>query len=112
MSRILITENATIKRELVAPITTINWDPVTDTGTLNYQIYEMLYINGEFIKSTHVKTASVTLTDMVQKVYSVEVEPGVSVDVPGGLVMLAFKKAFEEAILDGNLGYVEEIFTE
>lgn len=110
MSRILVTENATIKRELVAPITNINWDPLTNSGTMNYQIYEMLYINGEFIKSTHVKTASVSLEEMISKVYSVEVEPGVSVDVPGGIVMLAFKKAFEQAILDQNLGFVEEVF--
>lgn len=108
MSRILTTDNATVKRELVAPITTINWDPNSNGGTLNYNIYEMLYINGEFIKSTPVKIVSVTLDEMISKVYNVEVEPGVFVDVPGGLVMLAFKKAFEEALVNANAGYIVE----
>jgi len=35
----------------------------------------------------------------------VEVEPGVFIDVPGGLIMLAFKKAFEEALVESNAGY-------
>lgn len=105
MNRILTTENATVKRELVSPTTVINWEPLSNTGVLTYQIQEMIYVNDEFIKSVPVNSVSITLADLVTKTYDVEVEPGVTVQVPGGLIMLAFKKAFEQAIVENNLGY-------
>lgn len=109
MTRIINTENATIKRELVAPTTTIDWDPQSNTGTMTYQVKELLYVNGEFIKDVPFANFTVSLDKMISSTYNVEVEPGVFVDVPGGLVMLAFKKAFEQALVDSNAGYrIEE----
>ena len=105
MNRILTTENATVKRELVSPTTIINWEPLSNSGVLTYQIQEMIYVNDEFIKSVPVNSVSITLEELISKVYEVEVEPGVTMQVPGGLIMLAFKKAFEEAIVENNLGY-------
>lgn len=109
MSRIINTENATVKRELVAPTTIIDWDPHSNSGTMTYQVKELLYVNDEFIKDVPFGNFTVSLDKMISSTYSVEVEPGVFVDVPGGLMMLAFKKAFEQALVDSNAGYrVEE----
>lgn len=108
MSRIINTENATVKRELVAPTTIIDWDPHSNSGTMTYQVKELLYINGEFVKDVPFGNFTVTLDKMIGRVYNVEVEPGVFIDVPGGLMMLAFKKAFEEALVECNAGYRAE----
>lgn len=101
MSRIINTENATVLRELVSPTTIIDWDPLSNTGTLTYQVKELLFVNNEFIKAVPFGNFSVSLDKMISSTYSVEVEPGVFQTVPGGLIMLAFKKAFEDAITDG-----------
>lgn len=112
MSRIINTENATVKRELVAPTTIIDWDPHSNSGTMTYQVKELLFVNGEFIKDVPFGNFTVSLDKMISSTYSVEVEPGVFVDVPGGLMMLAFKKAFEQALVDSNAGYrIEEPVT-
>jgi hypothetical protein len=109
MSRVTIKENVKVKRELVSPITTINWDPVANSGTITYNINEMLFIDDVLIRMTPVFITSVTLNELVSKTYEVEIEPGVFTQIPGGLVMLAFKKAFEDSIVESNLGYqVEE----
>lgn len=105
MSRIISTENATVKRELVAPTTIIDWEPLSNSGTITYQVKELLYVNGEFVKDVPFGNFTVSLDKMIEKVYNVEVEPGVFVEVPGGLMMLAFKKAFEEALAESNAGY-------
>lgn len=117
MSRIINTENASVKRELVSPTTIIDWDPGSNTGTITYQVKELLFVNDEFIKDVPFGNFTVSLEKMIEKVYKVEVEPGVVVDVPGGLMMLAFKKAFEEALVEANAGYnvptpIEEHVTE
>lgn len=105
MARIINTENASVKRELVSPTTIIDWDPISNSGTVTYQVKELLHINGEYVRSVPFNSFSVALDSMVSKVYNVEVEPGVFIDVPGGLIMLAFKKAFEEALVESNAGY-------
>lgn len=101
MSRVITTENATLVREFLSPVTTIRWDPITNTGSLTYQVTEYLFINGEYSQAKVVGESSVTLDVLTKQVYRVEVAPGQFMDVPGGLIMLAFKKAFEQAIEDG-----------
>ncbi len=108
MSRTLITENATVKRELVSPTTIINWEPLSNSGTLTFQMQEMIYVNDQFFKSVPVNNISMTLQELVSKTYNIEIEPGVFMDVPGGVIMLAFKKAFEETVALNNLGYPVE----
>jgi hypothetical protein len=105
MSRVSIKENATVKRELVSPTTIINWDPISNSGTITYNINEILYIDDQYIRSTSAFSTTVTLEQMISKVYDIEIEPGVFIQVPGGVVMLAFKKAFEEALAESNSGY-------
>lgn len=101
MSRVITTENATVVREFLSPVTTIRWDPITNTGSLTYQVTEYLFINGEYSQTKVVGESSITLETLTNKTYSVEVAPDTFVDVHGGLIMLAFKKAFEQAIEDG-----------
>ena len=108
MSRVITTENATLVREFLSPVTTIRWDPLTNTGTLTYQVEEYLFIDGAFSHSKTVGESTVTLDTLIKNVYHIEVAPGQFTDIPGGLIMLAFKKAFEQAIESGlvSLGTV------
>ena len=101
MPRVITTENVTITREFVSPATTIRWDPLTNTGSLTYKVEEYLFIDDQFVQSKVIGESSITLEQMITRNYDVEVEPGQSMTVPGGLIMLAFKKAFEDAIADG-----------
>ena len=103
MSRVITTENVTVTREFVSPITTIRWDPLTNTGSLTYKVEEYLFIDDEFVQSKVIGESSITLEQMVERNYDVEVEPGQFVTVPGGLIMLAFKKAFEDALAAGQV---------
>lgn len=101
MARVITIENAKVVREYVSPVTTIHWDPINNTGVLVYSINELLFINDAFVQSTAKTSVSIPLADVVSKNYDVELEPGVFTTVPGGLIMMAFKKAFEDAITDG-----------
>jgi hypothetical protein len=98
MSRVITTENATVTREYLSPTTTIRWDPLSNTGSLTYTVEEYLFIDDQFVQSKVIGDSSITLEQMVTRNYDIEVEPGVFTTVPGGLIMLAFKKAFEDAI--------------
>lgn len=103
MSRTVVIENATVKREYVAPTTVVHWDPVSNNGTLVFHVHELLYINGELVQSSPKTSTSIELSSLIEKTYQVEVAPGVFQDVPGGLIMLAFKAAFEEAVASGQV---------
>jgi hypothetical protein len=103
MSRIITTENATVVREYVSPTTTIRWDPLTNTGSLTYSVEEFLFINGEFTQTKRIGDSSITLEQMITRSYDIEIEPGIFTTVPGGLIMLAFKKAFEDALTAGQV---------
>lgn len=103
MSRTITTENAKVVREYVSPVTTIHWDPRENSGVMVYNINELLYIDDVFIQSTHKTSVSIPLEDMISKNYDIEVAAGVFQTVNGGLIMLAFKKAFEQAIEDGSI---------
>lgn len=98
MSRVVTTENATVTREYFSPVTTIHWDPISNSGVLLYQVKEYLSVNGELVSVTDKTTASISLETMVSANYDVEVAAGQFVTVSGGLIMLAFKKAFEDAV--------------
>jgi hypothetical protein len=108
MSRVITAENVTLVREFLAPVTTIRWEPLTNTGTLTYQVEEFLFVDGKFSHSKSVGESTITLDNLVNNTYSVEVAPNQFVDIQGGLIMLAFKKAFEQAIENGlvSLGTV------
>lgn len=101
MSRVITAENVTLVREFLAPVTTIRWEPVSNTGTLTYQVEEYLFVDGVFSHSKSVGESTITLESLVNNTYSVEVAPNTFMDIQGGLIMLAFKKAFEQAIEDG-----------
>lgn len=103
MSRVITTENAKVTREYVSPTTTIRWDPLSNTGSLVYTVEEYLFINDQFVQSKIIGDSSITLEQMVTRNYDIELEPGVFTTVPGGLIMLAFKKAFEDAIAAGQV---------
>lgn len=112
MARIINTENATVTRELVSPTTIIDWDPLSNSGTITYKVEELLFINNEFMKKVPFSNFTVSLDKVIEKTYQIEVEPGVTIDVPGGVIMLAFKKAYEEALIECNAGFrVEEPVT-
>jgi hypothetical protein len=98
MSRVVITENAKVVREYVSPVTTIHWDPMSNTGILVYNVKELLFVNDVLVSTTDKTTASIPLETVVSSNYDVEVAAGQFVTVSGGLIMLAFKKAFEDAI--------------
>lgn len=103
MARVETIEGAKVVREYVSPVTTVHWDAVTNTGVIVYNINELLFINGEFISSTQHTTVSLPLEEMISKSYDIEVAAGVFQTVQGGLIMLAFKKAFEQAIEEGRI---------
>ena len=103
MSRITTLENATVVRELVAPTTTINWEPSSNSGTLTFHVEEITAVNGEALHRVHKTSTTIPLTDLISRSYDIEVEPGVFTTVPGGVIMLAFKKAFELAVEEGQV---------
>lgn len=103
MARVVTTENVTVTREFVSPTTTIYWNPLTNSGSLTYRTEEYLFVDGQYVQSKVVGESSISLEQMISRNYEVEVEPGVSMTVPGSLIMLAFKKAFEDALAAGQI---------
>lgn len=103
MPRVITTSNATVVREYVSPVTTVHWDPMTNSGTLTFNVEELLFVNGEFVQRVFKTSTSISLYDLISRDYDVEVSPGVIQKIPGGLIMLAFKKAFEVAVEEGKV---------
>ena len=103
MSRVLTTKNAKVVREYVSPITTIHWDPISNSGVLIYNVNEILHINDEFIQMMPKSSVTLPIEQLVNRDYEIEVAEGVSHTVNGGLIMLAFKKAFELAVQEGKI---------
>lgn len=103
MSRVVTTENAKVVREYVSPVTTIHWEPVSNSGVLTFHVNELLYINDEFVQMTPKTTATIPLSDLIGREYEIEVAAGVFQTVHGGLIMLAFKRAFEVAVEEGKI---------
>lgn len=103
MERIITTENAVVVREFVSPVTTVRWDPISNTGSVTYSVHELLFINGVFHQMRFVGDSTVTLERLLNNVYDIDVGNGQVAQIPGGLIMLAFKKAFENEIAAGTV---------
>lgn len=103
MPRVITTSNATVVQEYVSPVTTVHWDPLSNSGTLTFNVEEFLFINGEFVQRVFKTSTSISLYDLINREYDVEVAPGITQKIPGGLIMLAFKKAFEVAVEEGKV---------
>lgn len=103
MQRVVKIDGAKVVRELVSPVTSVHWDPMTNSGTLTFNVEELLFVNDEFVQRVFKTSTSISLYDLISRDYEVEVAPGVTQKIPGGLIMLAFKKAFEVAVEEGKV---------
>lgn len=100
MERVTTQENALVKRELVAPTITISWDYESNTGPITFNIHELIFINGTALHSVPKFALTTSIEEMVGRTFDLDLPDGTVASVPGGLVVLAFKKAFQELIAE------------
>lgn len=103
MSRITEIENATIRREVVAPRTIINWNPLDNSGSVMFDTATEESINGEFHRLVPGETIAVTLEDLAQRTIIVE-----GIEVPFLLIAGAIKQVFNDIYVERNTPVVEE----
>lgn len=78
MSRITETTNATIRTEAVSPRITIHWNPVDDSGFIQFQTSRMEFINDEFVRLLPEDDLTISIEDFMQRPVMVagqEVQP-------------------------------------
>jgi hypothetical protein len=93
-----ITTTATVLRKFLSTGIQINWNPDTNDGGITFGLSEFIYIDGE-LSQIVVRTPLVTtIGEMAAKIFMVPLPDGSSTPVPGGLVMLTFKTAFDELL--------------
>lgn len=97
MSRITTIENATITREVLAPSTEIQWNPLDpeNPGQIVFRCAEYTSVDGRHVSIGPAPSLAVPLSEMIRRVYTVPTPAG-PVDVPAMLVVGAIKAAFEQ----------------
>lgn len=92
MSRITVLENATIRSEIVAPRTTIHWNPLDNSGSVVFDTAIEERIDGQFQRMIPCESIAVTLEELAQRTVTV---PGAG-EVPFALVMGYIKQVFDD----------------
>lgn len=67
MSRINETPNVTLRTEAVAPKITIHWNPVDDTGFIQFQVARMEFVNDEFVRMLPEDDLTISIADFMQR---------------------------------------------
>lgn len=91
MTRISVVENASIRREVVAPRTTIHWNPLDDSGSVVFDTAIEESINGEFSRLIPSESIAVTLADLANRTIIVQ-----GIEVPFLLIAGAIKQVFDD----------------
>lgn len=97
MTRIT-TINAETEAEVLAPRTAINWDPVSNTGSVVFEcakFYRTASTGAYFGQPQSDGALSISLADLLPRVITVQTPQG-PVDVPALLLMGAVKTLFDE----------------
>lgn len=100
MDRITTQTGVNITRELVAPTISIVWDYESNTGPITFNIHEVLFVDGVAVQSVPKFALTTSIEEMVARTFNVDLPDGTTTPVPGALVVLAFKKAFQELIAE------------
>lgn len=105
MSRIIEETNITRVLEAVAPTTTINWNPLDNSGTVVFQVQDMLTENGVY-KGLQPNQAlgtgglgpyvQISIADLLARTVTVTLPDASTMDIPGGILMLTVKKLFDD----------------
>lgn len=104
MTRITEIENASIRREVVAPRISINWNPLDNSGAVVFDTAVEERINGEFHRLIPHDSIAVNLGELASRTVTV---PGVG-EVPFALVMGYIKQVFDDVYLEQQASQVSE----
>ena len=99
MNPLITPINEHVQSETLAPRTTINWEPKTNTGSITYECseyYQMVADGTYFGQPVPAGSISVSLEEVMQEVVDVEVAPGVFQPVPMLLVAGAIKAHYKK----------------
>lgn len=97
MTLITEIENASIRNVVVAPRTTINWNPLDDSGSVVFDTAIEESINGEFSRLIPGEAIAVTLEDLAQRTIVVQ-----GIEVPFLLIAGAIKQVFKDVYIEQN----------
>ena len=93
--------NAHVQSETLSTRTTILWNPVSNTGSINYEcsdFYQLASDGSYFGQPAPSGSISVSLEDVMQESVDVEIAPGVFQTVPMMLVAGAIKAHFKKRV--------------
>ena len=97
MNPLITNINAHVQSETLATRTIIAWNPVTNTGSINYEcsdFYQLRSDGSYFGVPVPNNTISVPLEEVINETVNVQVAPGVFQPVPMALVAGAIKAHF------------------
>lgn len=106
MSRFESITNVDIIYEAVAPQININWNPETNKGTVMFHVehqefhkipdQEMQFVRREIDNRFQMRPLGVSIDQILADVYDIVLPDGTTTQIPGTLLMLTVKAAFEK----------------
>lgn len=103
MTRIIEQSNVTLTREAVAPKTVIHWNPEDNSGSVQFHVQQMEFIDGQFQRYIPGGVVSVSLADLMPRSFMVG-----EVEVPTPLVMGYIKAAFDSIYTEREAAAAEQ----
>lgn len=88
--------NATISTEAVAPRININWNPLDDSGSVQFQVQRMEFINGEFQRMLPEPDIQIPLDEIMTRIVSVNDKNITGYDVTA-FIKAVFDQIYSEA---------------
>lgn len=91
MSRVTVIENATVQKEVLATRTTIMWNQLDNSGSVQFDTTVETRINGELESMRSGDTLSITLEELAQRNIVVDGQP-----IPYSKMMQYMKQLFAD----------------
>lgn len=81
MPRTTVVEGITLRKETVSPSIVINWNPLTDDGTVVFGMSELEFLNDEYIRTTRLQDLAINIADITQRSVQLETHAVTGLDV-------------------------------
>lgn len=100
MSRVTEVSNVTIRKEPVSPIITIIWDPLDDTGKVEFETKVYNYSDDELLSISPGPVLAYSLEDILSRSVSIPLPDGSTFEFPPQLIGAYIKKIFDDLYVE------------
>ena len=96
MTRITETTNVTLTRTAVAPRIVINWNPIDDSGSVDFQVQHIEEVDGAFQRMTPAPSIAFPIEDIMSRAVNIPLPDGSTFAFPPLLIGAYIKQVFDD----------------